>query len=251
MALSQISIERMDQLLKLLQMSSLQCLNPRYCSHSSVKKTWRWNSFLHTVLRKVVHWNPWSKFLSAHSKNITDLSRRMLNLIELQTYIFNTTPLVNDRPITLLSDDPRDYSAISPSSLLTLAFHLSTPVGELHHRDELRRDYRFNVALAEKFWHWWMKFYLPLLQRCKKWFKAVTNLQVGRMVLVGGPDEIKKRGRYKLGRIDKVMPQIRRGRSLERRAVIAVPSFNIKFGEVETELIERDVSRIAPLEFAD
>ena len=36
-----------------------------------------------------------------------------------------------------------------------------------------------------------------------------------------------------------------------RRAVIAVPSFNVKFGEVETELIERDLSKIAPLEFAD
>ena len=126
--------------------------------------------------------------------NITDLLRRTPNFIGLQTYISNTTRLVNDRPMTPLSEDPRDYSAISPSSLLTPAFHPSTSVGKPHDRDELRRDYRFNVALAENFWHRWMKFYLPLLQRRKKWFKAVTNLQVGQMVLVGEPTKLRNAG---------------------------------------------------------
>ena len=75
----------------------------------------------------------------------------MPNLIELQTYVLNSTRLVNDRPLTPLSDDPKDYSAISPSSLLTPAFHPSTPVGAPHDKDDLRRDYRFNVALVHRF----------------------------------------------------------------------------------------------------
>ena len=72
----------------------------------------------------------------------------MPSFVELQTYISNATRLVNNRPLTPPYDDPKDYTAISPSSLLTPAFHTNTPVGKPHNKDELRRDYRFNVALV-------------------------------------------------------------------------------------------------------
>ena len=178
-----------------------------------------------------------------------DWLHRTPSPIELQKYISNTTRLVNNRPLTSLSDDPRDFNAISPSSLLTPAFHPNTPVGKPHDRDELRRDFRFNRALAQKFWHRWMKFYLPLLQRRKKWLKETPNLEVGQMVLVGGPDDLNKRGHYKLGRVKRVLPQFRRGKSIVRRAEIAVSTWDGKSGKPEVTLIERDLSKIAPLEF--
>ena len=94
-----------------------------------------------------------------------------------------------------------------------------------------------------------MKFYLPLLQRRKKWLKETPNLEVGQMVLVGGPDDLNKRGHYKLGRVKRVLPQFRGGKSIVRRAEIAVSTWDGKSGKPEVTLIERDLSKIAPLEF--
>ena len=113
-------------------------------------------------------WESMIKVFKRTLTHIANLSQKMPSFVELQTYISNATRLVNDRPLTPLSDDPKDYTAISPSSLLTPAFHPNTPVGKPHNKDELRRDYRFNVALAHRFWERWVKFYLPLLQRRKK-----------------------------------------------------------------------------------
>ena len=182
--------------------------------------------------------------------HIANLSQKMPSFVELQNYISNATRLVNDRPLTPLSDDPKDYTAISPSSLLTPAFHPNIPVGKTHNKDELRRDYRFNVALAHRFWERWVKFYLPLSQRRKKWLKSVDNLCVGQMVLVAGPEDLTKRGRYKLGRVTKILPQIRKGKALVRRAVISVSNLT-QTGKPEITLIERDLSKIAPLELSE
>ena len=180
-----------------------------------------------------------------------NLTHRRPTLVELQTYISNTTRLVNDRPLTSQSDDPRDYNTISPSSLLTPSLDPVVPIGQPHHKDHLRRDYRYNCALAQQFWERWVKFYLPQLQKRKKWFRTTANLQVGQMVLVGGLGELPKRGCYRMGRVARVLPQIRRGRALVRRAIITVSTFNKSTGMQQVSEIERDLSKIAPLEFCD
>ena len=100
---------------------------------------------------------------------VAKLSKRMSNLIELQTYVLNSTRLVNDRPLTPLSDDPKNYSAITPSSLLTPALHPSTPVGAPHAKDDLRSDYRFNVALVHGFWERWITFCNRAKSGWKQW----------------------------------------------------------------------------------
>ena len=180
-----------------------------------------------------------------------NLTHSRPTLVELQTYISNTTRLVNDRPLTSQSDDPRDYNAISPSSLLTPSLDPVVPIGQPHHKDHLRRDCRYNCALAQQFWERWVKFYLPQLQKRKKWFRTTANLQVGQMVLVGGLGELPKRGCYRMGRVARVLPQIRRGRALVRRAIITVSTFNKSTGMQQVSEIERDLSKIAPLEFCD
>jgi len=74
----------------------------------------------------------------------------------------------------------------------------------------------------------------------------MENLQVGQMVLVVGPEDLNKKGRYKLGRVSRVLPQIRRGKALVRRAVIAVSNL-IDKGEYVISHVERDLSKLAPL----
>ena len=164
--------------------------------------------------------------------------------------MLNSKHFVNYRPLTLLSDDPKDYSAITPSSLLTPAIHPSTPMGAAHHKDDLRRDYHFNVALVHRFWERWIKCYLPLLQRRKMGLKTVDNLHVGQMVLVAGLHDIHKQGNYKLGRVSKVLPHIRKGKALKGRASMTV-SNKTDNGQAKITYVERDLSKLAPLEMED
>ena len=196
-------------------------------------------------------WESLVKLFKRTLLEIGKFTQRTPNLVELQTYISNATHLVNNRPLTPLSDDPSDHTAISPSSLLTPAFHPDSPVGTPHDRDQLRRDFRFNIAISQNFWDRWVKFYLPLLQKRKKWFKITDNLKVGKLVLVGNHGEFTKRGHYQMGRISSVLPQYRKGKALVRRAVVAIVSTNDATRKPEIKYIERDISKLAPLELSE
>ena len=114
----------------------------------------------------------------------------------------------------------------------------------MHGRDHLHCDYGYNWSLAQQFWERWVKFYLPQLQCRKKWFKLTPNLQVGQMVLVGGPGEVNKRDNYCLGRVACVHPQWRRGRVIVCSAVIMVSVFDETTGKhqvIEIEIFLRSL----------
>ena len=106
------------------------------------------------------------------------------------------------------------------------------------------------MALVHRFWERWIKFYQPLLQWRKKWLKTGDNLHVGQMVLVAGPNDINKRGNYKLGLVSEVLPQIRIGKALVRCARIAVSNLTDN-GQAEITYVERDLYKLAPLEMED
>ena len=149
-----------------------------------------------------------------------------------------------------LSDDPRDFTGITPASLLTPYLDPHVAVGQPHDRDMLRRDYRFNLSLSQQFWEKWIAFYLPWLQGRKKWLKVSENLKPGQLVVMGSLEDISKRERYKLGRIEEVILQIRNGKPIVRRAKVAVTKVNETTREVIIEYVLRDVSRLAPVENA-
>ena len=96
------------------------------------------------------------------------------------------------------------------------------PLSAFHDSGDFRRDFQYNSFLAHKFWLGWIKGYLPTLQGRSKWRVHRENLSPGQLVLVGGPDDISKRGSYRLGRIHAVHHQIRQGKEFVRRATVAV-----------------------------
>ena len=169
--------------------------------------------------------------------------RRKPSLIELQTFFSDAMRIVNDRPLTSVSCEPNDLTAISPSSFLGQQLSPNTPLSAFHDHGDLRRDYQYNVALAHKFWLAWIKGYLPTLQGRGKWRVTRQNLVPGQLVLVGDADDIAKRGAYRLGRIRAVHPQIKNGKEYVRRATVTV----LKNDNGEIEHILRDISKIAPL----
>ena len=182
--------------------------------------------------------------------HILDTAVHKPKFVELLTYVGTAVRIVNERPLVTLSDDPRDFTAITPASLLIPCIDPHVEVGQPHDRDRLRRDYRFNLSLSQQFWEKWIAFYLPWLQGRKKWLKISENLNPGQLVVMGSLEDISKRWRYKLGRMEKVIPQIRNEKPIVRRAKVALTKVNETTAEVRIEYVLQDVSRLTPVENA-
>ncbi|KAL7875058.1 hypothetical protein SRHO_G00060280 [Serrasalmus rhombeus] len=92
--------------------------------------------------------------------------------------------IVNGRPLTKASEDPRDGQPLTPNDLLLLRPECSLPPGCFVKQDLYRRRWRQVQYMADIFWTRWMKEYLPSLQQRQKWTRHSRNYQVGDLVLV-------------------------------------------------------------------
>ena len=192
-------------------------------------------------------WESMVKLIKRAMVQVMSEARRKPSLIELQTFVSDAIRIVNDRPLTTLSDKPNDLKPLTPSCFLGQHLAPNTPVSAFHEKGDLRNDYLYNAALAQKFWTSWMKSYLPTLQGRSKWRELRENLSVGQLVLVGDAEDLSKRGAYRLGRVHCVHPQVRKGREIVRRATIGVLSKDPDSGKTEIKYVMRDLSKIAPV----
>ena len=91
--------------------------------------------------------------------------------------------IVNGRPITKVSDDPRDPEALTPNHLLLLRSGPALPSGLFTKIDSNScRRWRQVQYIADVFWRCWMREYLPALQERKKWTSTTQNFAVGDVV---------------------------------------------------------------------
>ena len=192
-------------------------------------------------------WESMVKLIKRALVRVMGEARRKPSLIELQTFVSDAIRIVNDRPLTTLSDKPNDLKPLTPSCFLGQHLAPNTPVSAFHDRGDLRNDYLYNATLAQKFWACWMKSYLPTLQGRSKWRTLRENLTVGQLVLVGDAEDLSKRGAYRLGRVHCVHPQVRKGRDIVRRATIGVLHKDPDSGKTEVKYVMRDLSKIAPV----
>ena len=95
---------------------------------------------------------------------VMEQTRRKPSLIELQTFFTDAVRIVNDRPLTTLSDQPNDLCPITPSSFLGQQLAPYIPLCGLHDQGDIRNNYLYSSTLAHRFWLLWMKSYLPSLQ---------------------------------------------------------------------------------------
>ena len=80
--------------------------------------------------------------------------------------------------------------------------------------------------------------------------KVPENLKPGQLVVMGSLEDISKRRRHKLGRIEEVIPQIRNGKPTVRRAKMAVIKLEKTTGEVKIKYVLQDVSCLASVKNA-
>jgi len=151
-------------------------------------------------------WESMVKLFKNALGRVMEQTRRKPILIEIQTFLTDAVRMVNDRPLTTVSDQLNDLCPITPSSFLGQHLSPNTPVCDVHDKGDLRKEYVNNSTLAHRFWLTWIKAYLPSLQGRIKWQVLRDNLVPGQLVLVGDAEDISERGAYRLGRIHCLHP---------------------------------------------
>ena len=127
-----------------------------------------------------------------------------LNDEELNTTFIIVEGILNSRPLTTVSNDPRDLSPLTPASFLK-------PGADGMQRDaapvmvEPKHQERWHQLqkLMDEFWNRFCNEYTSRLQKYPKWLKERPELKVGDKVIVL---ENKARGFWPIGLIKQVFP---------------------------------------------
>ncbi|XP_064627989.1 uncharacterized protein LOC135487823 [Lineus longissimus] len=122
-----------------------------------------------------------------------------------RTLLCEVQAILNDRPITKLSDQSDDLEALTPNHLLLMKRQPSLPPG-VFEKEEIyvKRRWRQVQYLSDLFWKRWVGEYIPLLQERQKWLEVRRNMDYGDIVLLA--DDRAPRNSWSLGRIIGVVP---------------------------------------------
>ena len=152
------------------------------------------------------HGGVWERCIRTIRKVMSGLLKQQrLDDEGLVTIMCEVEAIINNRPITKVSDDPKDMGALTPNHLLMFREGPYLPPGNFVHEDLYsRRRWRQIQYMADQFWLRWIKEYLPLLQERQKWFSKSRNLVVGDLVLI--VDENTPRGHWAKGLVKATFP---------------------------------------------
>ena len=142
----------------------------------------------------------WERLIRSVRRSFNAVVRgTTLDDYELQTVMCEIEAVVNNRPITKVSDDKNDEEPLTPSHLLSLGSTGTLPpvIGESG--DQYRRRWKFIQHLVDRFWRRWSREYLPSIQHRRKWVTDSPNAHVGDLVLI--MDELTQRNQWAMGRV--------------------------------------------------
>lgn len=121
------------------------------------------------------------------------------------TFLCEVENMINGRPLTHVSVDPRDPESLTPNHFLLGSSSNLPQVGIFDDSDlYLRKQWRISQRLADLFWSRWLKEVLPTLAPRKKWDCEGAQLKVGDLVVVVDPSS--PRNVWPKGVIQKVYP---------------------------------------------
>lgn len=150
------------------------------------------------------HGGVWERCIRSTRKILQALLKEQTIYDEtLSTLMCEVEMIMNGRPLTKVSDDPRDLGALTPNHLLLLRPGSTFPPGVFTKEDcYSRRRWRQVQHLADVFWRRWVKEYLPSLQARQKWIQQQPNLKLNDVVLI--VDDTTRRNSWPLGRVVEV-----------------------------------------------
>lgn len=180
------------------------------------------------------HGGAWERIIRMIRKILCSVLRQQTLTDEgLQTVLCEAEAMLNDRPITKLSEEPNDLEALTPNHLLLMKGKPILPPGLFDQRDlYARRRWKQVQYISNLFWKRWIHEYLPLLQERQKWTKEKRSFISGDIVMV--VDSTAPRGSWVLGRIVKTFP--------DKKGLVRSVRLQTK-----TNMIERPVTKICLL----
>ena len=131
------------------------------------------------------------------------LGQQLVSDEMLRTLMSEVEGILNGRPLTPVSSDPKDLDPLTPNHLLLLRANPNLPPG-VFNKEEMysKRRWRQVQYMANIFWKRWLKEYLPTLQERTKWTKPRRCLATGDLVLIA--DDNIHRGKWPLARVTEV-----------------------------------------------
>ena len=117
---------------------------------------------------------------------------------ELEKSLEVIADVMNDRPLTYISDDPNELEPLTPNLFLRPFGNLKYPEGYLSESDRMRVRYRYMMTLWGELKVRFQKEYLALLiSKSRK--KPTRPIRVGEIVVIG--NEQRKRWEWPLGKV--------------------------------------------------
>ena len=174
-------------------------------------KEWNQSQISDFLLQRNIKWtfNPptgshhggiWERCIRTTRKVIKAVMKeQVLDDEGINTLMCEVEAIVNGRPITKLSDDPRDMEPLTPNNLLLLRTGPTLPPTTSSRQHTYSGRWRQVQHLADVFWRHWIKEYLPSLQIRQKWNKSRRNFAVDDIALI--LDDKTPRNFWPLGRV--------------------------------------------------
>jgi len=107
----------------------------------------------------------------------------------LLTLLIEAESVVNSRPLTHVSIDPKDPESLTPNHFLIGTSSANQQLGTFNDDDLcLRKNWRKAQRLTDQFWKRWMKEFLPSLTKRNKWYKKSNPIKIGDVVIIADPD---------------------------------------------------------------
>ena len=123
----------------------------------------------------------------------------------LSTVFCEVEGMINSRPLTHVTEDARDLTALTPNHFLLGRGGRCLPPGVFDRHDlHPRKRWKYSQALTDHIWRRWKREYLHTLIHRRKWHTDRRDLAVGDMVLLAETDS--PRGHWPLARVTQVLP---------------------------------------------
>ncbi|XP_063994615.1 uncharacterized protein LOC135172511 [Diachasmimorpha longicaudata] len=176
-------------------------------------------------------WEAAVKSCKHHMKRV--IANELLTYQQLNTLCVKIEGILNSRPLTPMSSDPNDFSALTPAHFLhggpttdlPAPDWSETPSNRLSHWQHLEQ-------MKQHFWNRWHKEYLSELNVRHKWTSGSHNINIGSLVLLR--DDNLPPLKWRMGRITEVFPA---EDGIIRKVKV----------KTSTNIMERNVRRLAPL----
>lgn len=132
------------------------------------------------------HGSVWERMIRMVRRVLSSVVRQQtLDDDSLHTVFCEAEAILNDRPLTKLSDDPADLEPLTPNHLLLMKGKPAIPPGVFYPHDQyVKWRWRQVQYIADLFWKRWVREYLPLLQERQNWNEKRRSLKAGDIVVI-------------------------------------------------------------------